>query len=68
VGAGAVLRGRTGATHVLGLSDGYIGYLDTPDRVEGASGESHRQYFGAALLDTLGAGAQLASEAAGFSR
>lgn len=68
VGAGAVLRGRTGATHVLGLSDGYIGYVDTPDRVEGGSGESLRQYFGAVLLDKLGAGAQLASEAAGFRR
>lgn len=68
VGAGAVLTRRTGATGVLGLADGYLGYLETPERVKEGSGESRRQYFGPELLERLGEGARLAAEAAGFTR
>jgi hypothetical protein len=68
VSAGEALAKRTGATGVLGLADGYLGYVDTPERVKEASGESHRQYFGPVLLERLSAGAQLAAEAAGFTR
>jgi hypothetical protein len=68
VGAGAALLQRTGATGVLGLSGGYLGYVDTQAQVEGHAGESLRQYFGPVLLERLGAGAQLAAEAAGFTR
>ena len=64
-------RGRwrtlTGATHVLGLANGYVGYLDTPELVLGGQGESRRQYFGPALLERLGAAARVASGTVGFS-
>jgi hypothetical protein len=68
VGAGAVLARRTGATGVLGLADGYVGYVETPAKVEEGAGEARRQYFGPALLDRLGTGAELAAQAAGFTR
>lgn len=68
VGAGEVLARRTGATGVLGLAGGYLGYVETPERVKEGGGESLRQYFGPVLLERLGAGAQLAAEAAGFTR
>jgi neutral ceramidase len=67
-GAGRVLRQSTGATGVLGLASDYVGYVETPELVAEAAGESKRQYYGATLLDRLGAAAQLAAEAAGFSR
>jgi hypothetical protein len=65
--AGQVLRQRTGATGVLGLSADYLGYVETPELVAQAAGESKRQYYGARLLERLGAAAQLASETAGFT-
>ncbi|MDY7226870.1 hypothetical protein [Hyalangium rubrum] len=68
MGAGQVLLQRTGATRVLGLSGDYIGYVDTPEQVAQKAGESKRQYFGPTLLERLGAAAQSASEAAGFTR
>ncbi|RKG60129.1 hypothetical protein D7V80_36270 [Corallococcus sp. CA054B] len=67
VGAGRVLADLTGATHVLGLANGYVGYLDTPERVREGQGESRRQYFGPALLERLGTAARVASGAVGFS-
>jgi hypothetical protein len=65
--AGQALRQRTGATGVLGLSADYLGYVETPELVAQAAGESKRQYYGAKLLERLGAAAQLASETAGFT-
>ncbi|QAT82637.1 Neutral ceramidase [Corallococcus coralloides] len=67
VGAGRALADLTGATHVLGLANGYVGYLDTPERVREGQGESRRQYFGPALLERLGTAARVASGAVGFS-
>jgi neutral ceramidase len=67
VGAGTALVRRTGATGVLGLADGYVGYVDTPEQVVAGEGEARRQYFGPALLGRLGAGAELAAKAAGFT-
>ncbi|MBN1203713.1 MAG: neutral/alkaline non-lysosomal ceramidase N-terminal domain-containing protein [Myxococcaceae bacterium] len=67
-GAGLALIRRTGATRVLGLSGDYLGYVETPELVAQSTGESKRQYYGPTLLDRLGAAAQLASEAAGFTR
>jgi hypothetical protein len=67
VGAEAALVRRTGATGVLGLADGYVSYVETPDRVEADEGEAHRQYFGPTLLERLGAGAEVAARAAGFT-
>jgi len=68
VGAGAVLARRTGATGVLGLAGGYVGYVETPAKIEEGAGEARRQYFGPALLDRLGTGAEVAAQAAGFTR
>ena len=65
--AGRALADLTGATHVLGLANGYVGYLDTPELVLGGQGESRRQYFGPALLERLGAAARVASGTVGFS-
>jgi hypothetical protein len=68
VGAGSELLRRTGGTGVLGLADNYVGYVETPERVAAGEGESRNQYFTLALLDRLGAAAELAAQAAGFSR
>jgi hypothetical protein len=68
VAAGAALLQRTGATGVLGLASGYISYVEMPELVTRGEGEALRQYFGPALLERLVAGAQLAAEAAGFTR
>lgn len=67
VGVGAELMPRTGATRVLGLADGYVGYVETPEKVKTNEGEARRQYFGPTLLERLGAGAELAARAAGFT-
>jgi hypothetical protein len=67
VGSGQVLVQRTGATGVLGLSGDYLGYVETPELVAQAAGESKRQYYGSTLLERLGAAAQIAAEAAGFT-
>jgi len=66
-GAGQVLAASTGATGVLGLSGDYLGYMETPELVAQAAGESKRQYYGATLLERLGAAARMAAEAAGFT-
>jgi neutral ceramidase len=68
VAAGSALVRRTGATGVLGLADGYVGYVDTPEQVTARQGEARHQYFGPALLDRLGAGVEVAAQAAGFTR
>jgi neutral ceramidase len=68
VGAGQVLRQRTGASGVLGLAADYVGYVEVPSLVAQPAGEARRQYYGPTLLDRLAAAAQLAAEAAGFAR
>ncbi|MCP3144253.1 neutral/alkaline non-lysosomal ceramidase N-terminal domain-containing protein [Pyxidicoccus xibeiensis] len=68
VGAGAELLRRTGATGVLGLADGYVGYVETAELVKDRRGESMRQYFGPALLERLVVAAELAAGTAGFTR
>jgi hypothetical protein len=68
VDAGAELVRRTGATGVLGLADGYVGYVEAPELVKDGRGESVRQYFGPALLEQLAVAAELAARTAGFSR
>jgi neutral ceramidase len=68
VGAGQVLRERTGASRVLGLSADYLGYVELPSLVAQPAGEARRQYYGPTLFDRLGAAAQVAAESAGFAR
>ncbi|MFB1479417.1 neutral/alkaline non-lysosomal ceramidase N-terminal domain-containing protein [Corallococcus sp. RDP092CA] len=67
VGAGRRLADASGASHVLGLANGYVGYVDTPEQVRAGQGESRRQYFGPALLERLDAAARVAAGAVGFS-
>ncbi|WP_044278958.1 neutral/alkaline non-lysosomal ceramidase N-terminal domain-containing protein [Myxococcus stipitatus] len=68
VDAGAELVRRTGASGVLGLASGYVGYVEAPSLVRAERGESRRQYFGPTLLEQLGAAAELAASTAGFTR
>lgn len=50
-------RGR-----VLALADGYVGYVDTADRVRAGHGEARRAWFGPDLIEALRAGLQVAIE------
>ncbi|MBE2250569.1 MAG: hypothetical protein IAE78_13620 [Myxococcus sp.] len=47
------LEQRTGATRVLALSNGYVGYLEPAEVVRDGLGEARRQWFGPELFDTL---------------
>lgn len=53
------LEKAAGASRVVSLADGYLGYLETPEHVRNRIGESRRQYFGPALLDALSRGLAL---------
>lgn len=66
--AARVLSAQAGVTRVLGLADGYEGYVEPEDVVRAAGGESKRQYFGAGLLERLAEGAQLAGRATAVPR
>lgn len=57
------LEKASGATRTVGLTNGYLGYVDTPARVRRDSGEAKRQYFGPKLAAELAAAAQLAGRA-----
>jgi hypothetical protein len=46
-----------GAQRILGLANGYWGYVDTSARVAQGMGEARRQYFGPDLEETLAAAA-----------
>jgi len=59
-GAGHVLEVESGAQRTIALTNGYIGYIETPDVVRSGTGESKRQYFEAELLQTLASAARLA--------
>lgn len=39
---------------LVGLADGYVGYVETPERWEAGRGESGRTYFGPSLAHALG--------------
>lgn len=67
-GAGQRLERDTGTQRVLALTDGYIGYVETPELVSAGIGESKRQYFRADLLELLIQGARLASDKLGFKQ
>jgi hypothetical protein len=47
------LEQLTGATRVVGLANGYVGYLEPADLVREGLGEAKRQWFGPELLDWL---------------
>ena len=47
------------ATQVVSLTNGYVGYIEAPDKVAMKTGESKRQYFGPELLQIVVAAARL---------
>lgn len=49
------------AARVVGLANGYIGYIEPRQRVERNEGEARRQYFRPELLERFVSGAKLAS-------
>ena len=63
--AGRLMKAAVGDPDaiVLGLCNGYLGYIETPDRVDRNVGETPRQYFDASLLGRLTSAAHLASSA-----
>jgi hypothetical protein len=63
--AGAVLEARARAGRVLGLANGYHGYLEPEGAVREATGEARKQYFGPGFMRLLGDAAQLAGDLAG---
>lgn len=67
-GAAEVLRRETGAQQVVALTDGYLGYVETPELVASGIGESKRQYFRAQLLGELARAARFASSKMGFKQ
>jgi hypothetical protein len=50
----ASIAGRR--VRVVGLAQGYVGYVDTPERVRDGQGEARRAWFGPALLETVARG------------
>ena len=60
--AGRVLEEQAHAARVVGLADGYEGYVETVEAARAGEGEAHRQYFGADLLTHLVEGARLAGQ------
>jgi len=45
---------------LIALVDGYLGYIDTPQRVRDRQGEGRRAWFGPELMEVLGRGLQVA--------
>jgi len=63
--AGAALEAAAGGARLVSPVNGYLGYVEPPERVEGGRGESPRQLFSPALLEAL---RQAAAAAAGAAR
>ncbi|MDP1822452.1 MAG: hypothetical protein Q8L48_04400 [Archangium sp.] len=61
--AGRVLEEQADATRVVGLADGYAGYVETVEAARAGEGEARRQYFPPELLTRLAEGAKLAGQA-----
>lgn len=57
------LEQAAGARRVVGLANGYLGYVEEAAAVRAAQGEAKRQYFDPALTETLTRAAQLAGQA-----
>jgi hypothetical protein len=49
----AALEKLTGATRLLALSNGYVGYLEPADVVRAGAGEARRQWFGPELFERM---------------
>lgn len=62
--AGRGLKSLAEVDRVLGLANGYHGYLEPEAVAQASQGESKRQYFGPHLSELVGRAAALAKEAA----
>lgn len=58
------LEALSGATRVLALAGGYIGYLEPPEVVRDGAGEARRQWFGPELYAALAQSSLLVAMAA----
>ncbi len=65
--AGRVLEGAARADRVIGLANGYHGYLEPEEAARAAQGESKRQYFPPSFVGVLGQAASLAAASLGPS-
>jgi neutral ceramidase len=61
--AGRVLEAASGATRVVALVNGYLGYVETPEHLQKQEGEADRQLLGTGFLDALVQGARAARSA-----
>jgi neutral ceramidase len=61
--AGRLLEEASGATRVVALVNGYLGYVETPEHLAKDEGEAGRQLLGAGFLDALLQGARTARTA-----
>jgi hypothetical protein len=50
---------------IVSLAGGYVGYVESPERMAAASGETIRTYYGPELASRLGGALRTAAEAAG---
>ncbi len=53
---------------IVSLADGYLGYVEAPERMAARAGETVRTYYGPALADTLGAAVSAAASATAAPR
>jgi neutral ceramidase len=65
--AGRILEAKAGVHRAIGLTNGYVGYVDTEDAVRERWGESGRQYFSPDFLQLLADAAALVGPALGTS-
>jgi hypothetical protein len=65
--AGQVLEAASGASRVLGLTQGYEGYLEPVAVAAQGGGEAKRQYFPSNFITLLAEGAAMAGQAAGLA-
>lgn len=61
--AGLVLEEQARVQRVVGLTDGYAGYVELEEVARAGGGEARRQYFPPAFLGQLAEGARLAGQA-----
>jgi neutral ceramidase len=62
--AGRVLERAAGASRVVSLVGGYLGYVETPSHLAAGEGEAERQLLAPGFLEALSAGASAARGAA----
>jgi neutral ceramidase len=68
VGSEQRLLQASGSERTIALTNGYLGYIETPDLVLSEKGESRRQYFGPELLDVITKACRLAGHSAELTK